>query len=93
MKPNPPLTVDRLPKRLWILITRENYSEPLIVVEDEDEDEDEDEEDVFAHLMWRQMQHVADFFCKRWVKEYLTKLQILIRVNHIIPGNILLEFP
>lgn len=72
VKLNPSPTVDRAPKRLWILITWENYSEPLISVEDEDEEE---EEDVFTHLLWRQVQHMSDLFCKRWVKEYLTKLQ------------------
>lgn len=69
VKLNPSLTVDRLPKRLRSLMTWENYSEPLVSVEDEDE------EDVFAHLLWRQVQHTTDLFCKRWVKEYLTKLQ------------------
>lgn len=66
---NPLLTVDWLPTCLWILITWENYSEPLISVGDEDE------EDVFACFLWKQVQHMTDLFCKRWVKEYLTKLQ------------------
>ena len=37
--------------------------------------------DLYCRQRWRQVQHLADIFWKRWKKEYLSQLQIRLKWN------------